>query len=243
MERRFLTKLHWSLAINNMRKFEIVIVNSTFARSSLISCGVEPSRIRVIPNGIHEDLLQHSTSAVRENQIICYANFFPIKGQHLLIRAFAASGLAKDHTLLCVGGGDEDYRSACLALINSLGLGGSVDIRGPPSRRELFQMIQRAKISVFPSMFESFGIGILESMALGTPVIATMFGGPPDFITNGREGFLTDPFNTALFAEHLVKLCNDVVLRDSLKANARLKAEQLTWNKIAPMYVSLYTCS
>ena len=66
-----------------------------------------------------------------------------------------------------------------------------------------------AAVFVMPSRLEPFGIVVLEAWRAGTAVVATSRGGPPEFVRDGEDGLLVDPFDTAAFAGALEGLLAD----------------------------------
>jgi glycosyltransferase involved in cell wall biosynthesis len=94
---------------------------------------------------------------------------------------------------------------------------------------------------VLPSSYEALAITVLESMACGTPVCASKNWGSSEIITNGKDGVLCDPADTASLAKALITLLNDDALRKQMSLYARRKIEsQYSWSKIADLYIEAY---
>lgn len=85
-------------------------------------------------------------------------------------------------------------------------------------------------VFVFPSLFEGFGLVLLEAMAMGLPVITTAHTAGPDLIDEGREGFIVPIRNARAIAEKLALLHSDRDLRDAMSQHARLRAAEFTWD-------------
>jgi phosphatidylinositol alpha-1,6-mannosyltransferase len=77
-------------------------------------------------------------------------------------------------------------------------------------------------------------------MAAGTPAVAARVGGIPEFAADGENALLVAPDDDAALAAALRRLANDPVLRDRLAAGGRARADELSWARIAPRYVSIY---
>ncbi len=91
-----------------------------------------------------------------------------------------------------------------------------------------------------PSRLEPFGIVALEAWRAGTAVVATDRGGAPEFIRDGVDGLLVDPFDTAAVATVLGRVLGDDPLRRSLAANGRARVEEFDWPRIAEEYRRVY---
>jgi phosphatidylinositol alpha-mannosyltransferase len=87
---------------------------------------------------------------------------------------------------------------------------------------------------------ESFGIVLLEAMAVGTPVVASNIAGYASVMTHGSEGFLVPPRDEDALAETLSLLLKDESLRQQMGARGRLKAEEHSWPLIAQLVMDYY---
>ncbi len=85
-------------------------------------------------------------------------------------------------------------------------------------------------VFVFPSLFEGFGLVLLEAMAMGLPIITTPHTAGPDLIEEGREGFIVPIRNANAIAEKLALLHADRTLRDEMSVHARRRAAEFTWD-------------
>ncbi|AUS99242.1 hypothetical protein CLI64_01885 [Nostoc sp. CENA543] len=90
-------------------------------------------------------------------------------------------------------------------MINDLDMQDSVDIRGFVSDAELANLIKKAKLMVFPSLYEGFGIPIVDAMNFGTPVLTTSLASIPE-ICQDAVAYLKYPFNTKLIAHDIAEL-------------------------------------
>ena len=88
-----------------------------------------------------------------------------------------------------------------------------------------------ATVFVLPSLFEGFGLPLLEAMACGTPVIAANTSSLPEVV--GDAGLLFDPLRTEELAEALARLCEHRELREQLRARGLARAKQFTWEEAA----------
>jgi glycosyltransferase involved in cell wall biosynthesis len=147
------------------------------------------------------------------------AFLIPLKGVDVALRAVAE--LPEDVELWVAGGGPEE--AALRGLARSLGVEGRVRFLGPQSRVEPF--MQAADFLICPSVWgEAAGLVNLEAPSCGLPVVASRAGGIPEFIEEGRNGFLFPPGDHRALAQRLHCLIEDRPTRDAMSRAARADA-------------------
>ncbi|MEK7063181.1 MAG: glycosyltransferase family 4 protein [Patescibacteria group bacterium] len=174
-----------------------VVVPSKYLAGIVAEWGVEKKRIVVIYNGV-------SIGDVGERQIIrgllhfsgklliSVGRLVPWKGFDVVIKVFAR--LKKkfpDLTLFIAGSGPEMNRLQLT--VDSLQLGESVIFAGQVDHDALLRYVRAADIFVLNTSYEGFSHQILETMAVGTPIVTTNIGGNPEAITDGVDGYLVRP--------------------------------------------------
>ncbi|MDG6908065.1 MAG: glycosyltransferase family 4 protein [Nitrososphaerota archaeon] len=237
---QMVSNIHWKTASLFLNSFDAVVVHSNSMKKIVNEIGIETKRILFIPNGIPDELSLAARSTTISDVVLCVGNLYPIKGQDLLIRAFARSSISKTHKLVFVGEGNPAFKNQCKILASVMGVNDKVSFSGFLSQDELREKILSSKVCVFPSRFEPAGSAILEAMSLRKAIIATMKGGPTDYIEDGEEGCLVDPAETEQFAELLDKVCTERGLRERLGNNAAIKSRQYSWSQITKKYEQLY---
>ncbi len=161
------------------------------------------------------------------------------KGFDLLLAAYAASDRARNTVDLVIGGAGpalEGLRS----LADELGVADRVHFPGRLGRGQVALAMAGAEVFVMPSRLEPFGIVVLEGWRAGVAVMATTRGGPPEFVRDGIDGVLVDPFDTASFAAALDKVLTDDDLRHSVAAAGRARVAEFAWPTVAERYRALY---
>lgn len=121
------------------------------------------------------------------------SNLTPNKRVADLIHAFHRA-FGPDSPVSLTIGGDGPDRAALQALVAELGLGQRVHFLGRLSRTGVRDAMARADCFVLPSAFETFGVVLIEALAMGRPVIATRCGGPQDIVGEG-DGLLVPPMD------------------------------------------------
>lgn len=132
----------------------------------------------------------------------------PKKGLRYLLEAVAELEQAAGKPVcqvLCVGDGpaEEDLR----AISVRLGIASRVIFTG--MRRDIPQLLSQMDVFVLPSLYEGFGIAILEAMAAGKPVVATAVGGIPEFVQQGQTGLLVPPGDAQALALAMKQLLEE----------------------------------
>jgi len=111
----------------------------------------------------------------------------------------------------------------------------------PISTKELIKFYQQSQICIFPSIFEAFGMVVLEAMACGKPVIVTRVGAFPEIVVNDVNGILISPENSEELLRAIKRLLCDEMLREKLGENARKTIEEkFSLNKMIQQTLSLY---
>ncbi|MGO4599368.1 glycosyltransferase family 4 protein [Terrabacter sp. 2RAF25] len=160
------------------------------------------------------------------------------KGFDLLLEGVAALDGGLSPSLVIGGVGSQ--RDALLALGERLGLGDRLRLVGPLDEAGVHGWMTRADVVVMPSRKEAFGIVALEAWRAGTPLVATSLGGPASFVTDGVDGILVDPVNTAALAHALEGLVRDPSTGAALGAAGAESATRFTWEAVARAYVTLH---
>jgi glycosyltransferase involved in cell wall biosynthesis len=160
-----------------------------------------------------------------------------IKNFTLLLKAFSKSKVYENGVkLMIVGdGADKDF---ILAKINKLKLNYSVEVL--PFQKNITPFIQHAYCTILTSYFEGFPMSIVESLAVGTPVISVdCETGPSEIIQNDFNGLLVENHNEKALAEAIKKIIEDDNLYQNCKNNAQKSVEHLSLKIVAQQWQEL----
>jgi len=113
-----------------------------------------------------------------------------------------------DATLIAAGGFNKFYTPSLLRLCKKLGLDQKVKFVGRITQEDLISLYNASKVCVFCSPEEDFGLGPIEAMACGKPVVAWSNAGPAETVVNGETGLLAKPFDLEDFGEKVATLLN-----------------------------------
>jgi D-inositol-3-phosphate glycosyltransferase len=180
----------------------------------------------------------------------------PLKGVDVLIEALGQFCIQKDslektsngRLCLMIIGGDPDatpeFMSTEMARLQSLreqyGLNDLITFLGRRSQDTLPYYYSAAEAVVMPSHYESFGMVALESMACGTPVVASQIGGLAYLVQDGVTGYTVPVGDPEAFCNRLQNLIYDRDLRKKMGDQAAAFAREYAWEKIAAKIVELY---
>ncbi|MEV5752214.1 glycosyltransferase [Actinoallomurus sp. NPDC052308] len=175
------------------------------------------SNAAAMPNPLH--VTPRTVSPRTEPVVVRHGRLSFEKGQDMLLESWAE--VASRHPswrLRLYGSGPED--AALREQAAGLGLSGSVEFAGPTS--DIESALTGASIFALSSREEGFPMSIIEAMAYGLPTVAfDCAPGVSELLTDGRDGLIVSPGNTAEFAAALDRLIRDAGLRDSLAEAAR----------------------
>lgn len=162
----------------------------------------------------------------------------PRKNYRMLIRAFASIAQQFPHNLV-VAGGKGWLFDDILAEIEAQGLVGRVHFIGFADDEDLPTLYSDATLFVMPSIYEGFGIPILEAMASGAPVVASNASCLPEVV--GDAGMLLDPNDQRAWTHAMMALLQDAPQRARLVGRGALQVRKFTWQKSAEQLLALYT--
>lgn len=206
-----------------VRRADAFLCLNARARGELEALGVAPSRCHVVPNGVEVSRFADTPRSTRagEGKMLCVARLVPQKGIDVLLRAVAAVRVAAGDVHLTVLG-DGPERPNLVRLAADLGLTDLVEFRGAVT--EVAPHLAGAGIFVLPSRFEGFPLALLEAMAAGLPVVATVVDGNTDIVRHGMDGLLVPPDDPGALANALLRLLREPSLAAQLGGEARRRA-------------------
>lgn len=226
-----------------------VVAISGATRDDLVAhAGLRPDRVSVIhpagPSGrrpIPEDELGARLGALglpTGGYSLYPANFWPHKNHERLLRAVAASPVAKDPAFrLVLCGALDDRRREIEALSASLGLAPRVLFLGYQPDDDLTALLQGARFLVFPSLFEGFGIPVVEAFRLGVPVACSDLPALGEIADGVAELF--DPRDEVALSRALESLWRDAPLRSRLAAAGLAAAKRYPASEVTRHYESV----
>jgi len=244
LTRRVLKGAGRILAVSNFTKSEIETV-----------FGIPASRIEVVYNAIDERFLHgHASDADRqmlaERYLIKYpfllyaGSISPPKNLVRIIEAFSAlkaelekEGKFPDLKLIIIGDELSKHPDLRRTVIRS-GVQNDVRFLGFIPIEMLRVFYDAAKIFVFPSLYEGFGLPPLEAMAHGTPVVTSNISSLPEVV--GNAAVLVNPENVFEIMRALLHLLLDQPVRDEMKKRSYQQAKKFSWDASARRILEVY---
>ena len=171
---------------------------------------------------------------IANQQISKSANHIPASQQipdHVSRFTFHAS------RLVIAGAWDERYPEA-KQRVTALGLNDSVMFLGPVAEADLPALYAGAELFVFPSLYEGFGLPVLEAMACGTPVICSNVSSLPEVA--GTAALQVDPRDTDALAAAMDRVLGDEALAEELRQRGLQQAARFTWAQTAQQTLAVY---
>ena len=200
-----------------------IFVASSVTKQSLVDVNVSPAKVSVIPYGAPIDYFGPQPKGDRQFRVLYVGHLSPQKGVHYLLQAWQALHLTDaELVLLGLNSFPQDWLNPYEDLFTYI---------PPVSHFDLNQYYSRATVLVFPSLFEGFGLVLLEAMACGIPVITTQNVGGADVITEGVDGFIVPVRDVEALQQKLEWCYQHPQQLAEMGRAARHTAENLTWTR------------
>jgi UDP-glucose:(heptosyl)LPS alpha-1,3-glucosyltransferase len=238
-EQRLLKSLHTKriIAVSHLVKSQI-----------MESYGVDHERISVVPNGVDVSRFDAVRQKTDRNEVrrvlglsqehfvlLFVGNEFGRKGLDALVRSL---GVIRNESLrLLVVGADDPTPYKKVA--KSLGCLDQIKFTGQVSAPE--RLFLAADTLVLPTLYEPFGVVVVEAMAAGLPVITTRFCGAVETMIHGEHGlYLQNPRDIDDLSRQILRVVSDEELRARLAANGKQEAKKYDWMPIALRILRIY---
>ena len=232
---QFLTR--WSA-----RKADVIIAISEFTKNEIMHYwDVDPAKIVVIHNGIGDDFHQAlddvdanadlgalANYGVEPPFILTVGNIHPRKNLALLLDAYIELKQEGAHLPRLVWGGVK--RWSVNELVKRAEKAGVI-LTGYIDQIDLPAFYRQAKVFVYPSLYEGFGLPPVEAMACGAPVVTSNNSSIPEVV--GDAALLIDPTSKQDMMKALKRILQDDILREQLRSSGIKLAARYTWNDTA----------
>jgi uncharacterized protein (TIRG00374 family) len=209
------------------------IIRRTYRRDAVdcpAGCHVAPSGFPLPIDARFSGGLTINGFPIRRPYVLLTNRHYPQKRFDLAIRAMAEVRKRHPRAQLVVPGPPTSHTATLRALVAELGLGDAVLILGPIAEDELQKLYEGAAVYVYPAPEEDFGMGVIESMAKGVPVVAWNQAGPTVTVGPGT-GHLAEPLEVSDYAEGISLLLDDPAKNQATGERAFEWARRFDWER------------
>ncbi len=221
-----------------------VITVSDATRRDVCDCWplIRP-KIKVISEGVDKSFAITGTTADGlkryglndKNYFLHSSNGKPYKNTQTVLKAYAKANI--DIPLVIIGR-RSSFSDTINHQIDGLGLRHRVMFLGSVPGKYATCLFQHAMALLFPSLYEGFGLPIVEAMAAGTPVITSYISSMPEVA--GDAAILVNPYSTDDLVKAILQIVQDERLRKTLTEKGRIRAQQFSWEKTAQQVSEVY---
>jgi glycosyltransferase involved in cell wall biosynthesis len=238
--------------LSTRRAARVVAVSESTRQDVVHLCGIPGARVVTIPNGVTEEFcpaIPAEAAAFRAHKglpdhfILFLGTLEPRKNLVRLVDAYARwrreTGAGRQRqTKLVLAGGKGWFYQQVFDRVAELGLTEEVLFPGFVPVEELPWWYRAADLFVYPSLFEGFGLPVLEALACGTPTIASTASSLPEVA--GDAALLVDPLDTAALADAIGRVLGDAQTAHELRDAGPRRAALFSWARTAGETVQLY---
>jgi glycosyltransferase involved in cell wall biosynthesis len=234
---RYYSKLHavyYNAILRPLyHRCQAIICVSEYTKNEFLNWSrVSPERVTTVYNGVATQLFAEGSGSGLSFPYVLYAgNRRNYKNLDRLVEAFAGSSLSRDGVNLVLTG-DTDRHLQNLAA--RFGMGDRLVFAGQVSDKQLASLYRSARLVAFVSLYEGFGLPILEAMAAGVPVLTSCVSAMPEI--SGDAALIVDPTSVDEIIYGLDRLHHDDDLRRNLVRNGRINATKFDWDRTAAAY-------
>lgn len=240
------TKLMLKLCLKrSCKRADKIVTVSQFSKDEIIKyLGIEEQKIIVMPNGVDHSVYHtgYAQQAVEEAKrrygisgeyYLYLGTLEPRKNIERMVQAYGRARAPGGPKLVLAGRKGWLYESI-FQTVQDLGLQEDVVFTDYVEDADVPLLMSGARIFLFPSLYEGFGLPPLEAMACGVPVLTSSTSSLPEVV--GNAAILADPYSVEEIAEGIARLEGNEGLRQSLVQRGIERAAQFTWENSARIF-------
>lgn len=235
---------------SSVHRADIVITISENSKNEIIEyLGIDDKKIRIVPPGIHlDDYEKRLTSDIKtqvkvkynlpDKFILYLGTLEPRKNIETILKAYNQFKKENTRVKLVMAGSKGWKYESIFQVAQELGLEKDVIFTGYVDEVDKWAIYKMAELFVFPSLYEGFGMPVLEAMASGIPVITSNSSSLPEVV--GENGCMVDPYDYLQISEYMNKIISDRAFKSELITEGLKRAKEFTWEKSAKKMLSIY---
>jgi len=188
-------------------------------------------KVQTLPNYIDNTVFTYNREQIKKHSLLWVRAFNDIYQPELAIKVVKILKEKYPKIHLTMIGPDKGYQTVSEELIKKLNLDDNISILGKIPNKELFRYLHTHQVYLNTTLYESFGLSVLEAASCGIPIISTNIGEIP-YIWKDKIEILLCNSDENEFAENISMIFENSVLEESLSLNARIKSEEFDWKNI-----------
>jgi glycosyltransferase involved in cell wall biosynthesis len=226
------------------RADKIIAISQQTKNDIIEFFGTDESKIEIVYQGCNK--VFQSKISEEKIEIVCKKYNLPekfllnvgtIEERKNLLTILKSIKELPEHHLVVVGNG-KGYKTKCLQYIKKHNLQGRVSFLSGLELEEMAAVYQKSEIMIYPSVFEGFGIPILESLFCKTPVITSKGGCFSE--TGGKHSIYINPLSVSEMTSAITKIESDTNLRNTMVEEGYNYAQNFTDKKVAQNLINIY---
>jgi glycosyltransferase involved in cell wall biosynthesis len=192
-----------------------------------------------VHNGYDHRFTKFKKAHTKKNIILSMGDYSPRKNIPRVIKAYKKlEDKLKDKFKLVIVISTKKPIAEYSQLTKILNLDNNVEFELSPDRDKLIKLYNSSIVFVFPSLYEGFGIPILEAFACGCPVITSNYGATKE--AAGNSAILVNPMSVEQITKAIIKVAQNNNIRSKLSNNGLVRAKKFSWEKSAHETLKIY---
>ena len=232
---------------------KIVMTSSNFVTASTNyenillseSYKIDKKKIKLIKPGVDESLFSPDPNLSKENIFLSIGRIQKQKRQLEAIEFLSSfREIENDFKCYFIGGpsgpSGDDYFLELKEIVKKLDLESHVEFLGNLSQSKIRELLNRSKLLIHTSEYETFGLVAIEAHSVGVPVISINQGSLKEVIDNNINGYIAESFNDPNLNEFILKILNDDKFADYISKSAINSAKKYDWKNTTKELINLY---
>jgi glycosyltransferase involved in cell wall biosynthesis len=238
----------WKFSVRGMTQADgIIAVSKNTAKDISEMLAINPHQVTVAPNGVDSQFCRLPLEKIEQirqqygcsHDTICLLNVGSTHQRKNIFTILNVLVELRDRNLpVYLWKVGDDFTREQKAFIQTQNLQASIVQFGKPDKMALIELYNAADVLLSPSLYEGFGLTVLEAMACGTPVIAANVSSLPE--VTGDAAILVEPTDVQAIVSAVCHLKQDASYRQTLIDKGLTRAQEFTWKRSAELVVSVY---
>ena len=208
-----------------------------------IGVGLDLEQLECGKDGAQHEFVRGLRLKENKHFLLYIGRIEPRRNIKFLFEVFkAVLDSTSDALLVMVGEGNHMYEEECFAYAKTLGINNSIIQTGKIEQKYLPSLYRMCHVFLLPTLYEIFGMVLLEAMYFGVPVITSQNGGSDMLIESGVDGIIVKSWNVNSWKQEILNLLRDEELSKKYrKSSTQNVANNFTWDALADQFIRKYT--